>query len=96
MTDDASDNLDPEDVRAACFALSQLLHLLGAQKKSPSTLYALYAIVGATLLRFTDYTVGDLVDATLSDADNETLIVAITEVMREAGMLSDEEKAPPN
>lgn len=83
-------DLTPEQAATACTALAEILVALGGQKKEPAALYGLLGLIGATLLRFADYSTGQLVDLMHEYADDEPLVQAIADVLRREGMLPSE------
>lgn len=93
--------IDPANVQAATATLARLLKLLGAQDKDPGALFGLHALIGATLLQFTEYTAGQMIDQMHAYADDEKLIDAVTLVLRKEGIIesdpgSDDASHKPN
>ena len=86
--------IDPENIQAATTALARLLRLLGAQEKEPDALFGLCALVGATLLRYTEFTSGQMLDLMQEYAADDQLVEAIGVVLRSEGILGVNEPLP--
>jgi hypothetical protein len=79
--------IEPENVQAATTALARLLRLLGEQKKEPCALFGLHALIGATLLRYSVFTAGEMLDLMHEYAADDALIEAIGVVLGNEGIL---------
>lgn len=87
MSDEHDFEITAEQVAAATGALAEILRMFGARKAEPGALYGLCALLGATLLRYTDYTTGQIIDFMHAYAEDDAMVQAVGEVLRKEGMI---------
>ena len=79
--------LGPEHLAAATATLAQILRMTGKLGRDPGSLFGLHALMGALLLRFSEWSTGQMVDLMQRYAADEQLVEALAEVLRREGVM---------